>query len=43
MPVNLDEAYQILGVSRESSEEEVKKAYKRLALRTHPGENPCHL
>jgi len=32
--------YKILEVSRDASEEEVKKAYRRLALRYHPDRNP---
>jgi curved DNA-binding protein CbpA len=40
MVLTLTEAYTVLGVSAETSSEDVKKAYKRLALRTHPDKNP---
>jgi Ca-activated chloride channel homolog len=34
------DAYSILGVSKDASEEDIKRAYRRLAQRLHPDTNP---
>ena len=33
---SLDEAYKVLGVSPDATDDEVRKAYRRLALEHHP-------
>jgi curved DNA-binding protein CbpA len=40
--VGFKDYYQILGISRDASSEDIKKAFRQLAMRYHPDRNPAN-
>ncbi|KZT62576.1 heat shock protein DnaJ, partial [Calocera cornea HHB12733] len=39
-PAQEQDAYELLGVGPESTDEQIRKAYRQTSLRVHPDKNP---